>query len=110
MIADIWTVIWKEWRELLFQRGSWRAIMLMLLPSVMLFGIILPRSSGRFWLESLLPLGLWGWLPLLPVTAVIADAFAGGGGTPWRLCWLAPYQNKQFYLVRSLRWWATLGY
>jgi len=28
MIADIWTVIWKEWRELLFQRGSWRAIML----------------------------------------------------------------------------------
>jgi ABC-2 type transport system permease protein len=77
MIADIWTVIWKEWRELLFQRGSWRAIMLSLLPSVMLFGIILPWQLGRFWLESLLPLGLWGWLPLLPVTAVIADAFAG---------------------------------
>jgi len=67
----------KEWRELLFQRGSWRAIMLSLLPSVMLFGIILPSQLGRFWLESLLPLGLWGWLPLLPVTAVIADAFAG---------------------------------
>lgn len=77
MIADIWTVIWKEWRELLFQRGSWRAIMLSLLPSVMLFGIILPSQLGQFWVESLLPLGLWGWLPLLPVTAVIADAFAG---------------------------------
>ena len=77
MIADIWAVIWKEWRELLFQRGSWRAIMLSLLPSVVLFGIILPSQLGQFWVESLLPLGLWGWLPLLPVTAVIADAFAG---------------------------------
>ena len=77
MIADIWTVIWKEWRELLFQRGSWRTIMLSLLPSVVLFGIILPSQLGQFWVESLLPLGLWGWLPLLPVTAVIADAFAG---------------------------------
>lgn len=77
MIADIWAVIWKEWRELLFQRGSWRAITLSLLPSVVLFGIILPSQLGQFWVESLLPLGLWGWLPLLPVTAVIADAFAG---------------------------------
>lgn len=77
MIADIWTVIWKEWRELLFQRGSLRGIMLSLLPSVVLFGIILPSQLGRFWVESPLPLGLWGWLPMLPVTAVIADAFAG---------------------------------
>lgn len=77
MIADIWTVIWKEWRELIFQRGNLRGIMLSLLPSVMLFGIILPSQFGRFWVESPLPLGLWGWLPILPVTAVIADAFAG---------------------------------
>ncbi len=77
MIADIWTVMWKEWRELIFQRGNLRGIMLSLLPSVMLFGIILPSQFGRFWVESPLPLGLWGWLPILPVTAVIADAFAG---------------------------------
>ena len=77
MIADIWTVIWKEWRELIFQRGNLRGIMLSLLPSVMLFGIILPSQVGHFWVESPLPLGLWGWLPMLPVTAVIADAFAG---------------------------------
>ena len=77
MIADIWTVIWKEWRELIFQRGNLRGIMLSLLRSVMLFGIILPSQFGRFWVESPLPLGLWGWLPILPVTAVIADAFAG---------------------------------
>lgn len=77
MIADIWTVTWKEWRELLFGRGSLRGITLSLLPGVVLFGIILPSQTGRLWVESLLPLGLWGWLPMLPVTAVIADAFAG---------------------------------
>ena len=77
MIVDIWTMIWKEWRELLFQRGSLRGIMLSLLPSVVLFGIMLPSQIGRFWVESPLPLGFWGWLPILPVTVVIADAFAG---------------------------------
>lgn len=77
MIADIWTVIWKEWRELLFQRGSLRGIVLSLLPSVMLFGIMLPSQVGRFWIESPLPILVWGWLPVLPVTTVIADAFAG---------------------------------
>jgi ABC-2 type transport system permease protein len=77
MTVDIWTVMWKEWRELLFQRGSLRGIMLSLLPSVLLFGIILPSQIGRFWVESAISLGFWGWLPMLPVTVVIADAFAG---------------------------------
>ncbi|WP_250123656.1 ABC transporter permease subunit [Chroococcidiopsis sp. CCMEE 29] len=77
MITDICTVLWKEWRELLFQRGSLRSIMLSLLPSVVLFGVLLPSQVGHFWVESPLLLGLWGWLPTLPVTAVIADAFAG---------------------------------
>lgn len=77
MITDIWTVIWKEWRELLFQRGNLRGIVLSLLPSVVLFGIILPSQIGRLWAESGLSLGFWGWLPMLPVTVLIADAFAG---------------------------------
>lgn len=77
MIADIWTVIWKEWRELLFQRGNLRGIVLSLLPSIVLFGIVLPSQLGQFWVESAISLGFWGWLPMLPVTVVIADAFAG---------------------------------
>lgn len=77
MITDIWTVIWKEWRELLFQRGSLRGIMLSLLPSVLLFGIMFPAQVGRSWVESSGAIALWGWLPMLPVTGVIADAFAG---------------------------------
>lgn len=77
MIVDIWTMIWKEWRELLFVRGSRRGMILSLLPSVLLFGIIVPSQGGRLWLESPLPLGFSGWLPLLPVIATVADAFAG---------------------------------
>ena len=75
--ADIWTVIWKEWRELLFSRGNLRAILLSLLPSVLIFGIVLPAQIGRVWVESPVSMVLWGWLAMLPVAAIIADAFAG---------------------------------
>lgn len=77
MLTDIWTVMWKEWRELLFQRGSLRGILLSLLPSVLIFGIFLPAQVGRVWVESPASIILWGWLAMLPVTAIIADAFAG---------------------------------
>ena len=75
--ADIWTVIWKEWRELLFSRGNLRSILLSLLPSVLIFGILLPAQVGRVWVDSPMSMVLWGWLAMLPVTAIIADAFAG---------------------------------
>ena len=75
--ADIWTVIWKEWRELLFSRGNLRSILLSLLPSVLIFGILLPAQVGRVWVDSPVSIILWGWLAMLPVTAIIADAFAG---------------------------------
>ena len=77
MIADILTVIWKEYRELLFARGNLRGIALSLLLPVVVFGIMLPSQIGRVWVESPLSVGLWGWLSLLFVTGVIADAFAG---------------------------------
>lgn len=69
--------MWKEWRELLFSRGNLRAILLSLLPSVLIFGILLPAQVGRVWVESPISMVLWGWLAMLPVTAIIADAFAG---------------------------------
>lgn len=77
MITDIWTVIWKEWRELLFQRGSQRATALSWLLSVLIFGVILPVQIGRSWVETSLTIVFWVWLPTLPVLALIADTFAG---------------------------------
>ncbi|MBW4663869.1 MAG: ABC transporter permease subunit [Chroococcus sp. CMT-3BRIN-NPC107] len=75
--ADIWAVIWKEWRELLFSRGNLRSILLSLLPSVLIFGVFLPAQVGHVWVDSPVSMVLWGWLSMLPVTAIIADAFAG---------------------------------
>lgn len=77
MISDIYTVIWKEWRELLFQRGSIRATLLSLLPLLLIFGLFLPSQIGSAWVNTPLTIMFWGWLPTLPVIALIADAFAG---------------------------------
>lgn len=77
MISDIWTVIWKEWRELLLQRGSLRTTLLSLVPLLLVFGIFLPSQIGRVWVESPITIMFWGWLPTLQVMALIADAFAG---------------------------------
>lgn len=77
MIADVWTVIWKEWRELLRQRESMRSGILRLLIFVGVFGIFLPLQMGREWVDSPKLLMLWAWVPLFLVTSVVADAFAG---------------------------------
>jgi len=77
MITDIWTVIWKEWRELLFQRGSLKTTILSWLPLILIFGLLMPIQIGLFWVESPFTIAYWGWLPTLPVMALIADSFAG---------------------------------
>ena len=77
MISDIYSVIWKEWRELLFQRGSLRATLLSVVPLLLIFGLFLPSQVGSVWVETPLTIMFWGWLPTLPVMALIADAFAG---------------------------------
>lgn len=77
MISDIYTVIWKEWRELLFQRGSLRATLLSVVPLLLIFGLFLPSQVGSVWVETPLTIMFWAWLPTLPVMALIADAFAG---------------------------------
>lgn len=77
MISEIYTVVWKEWRELLFQRGSLRTTIMSLLPLLLVFGIFIPSQIGSAWVESPLTIIFWAWLPTLQVFALIADAFAG---------------------------------
>ncbi|MBC7264060.1 MAG: ABC transporter permease [Chloroflexi bacterium] len=76
MIADIWTVMWKEWKEMLLSGGG-RGGRLGLLVFVAVFGIYLPLQMGRDWVESPVALFYWMWVPLFLVTSVIADSFAG---------------------------------
>lgn len=77
MIADIWTIIWKEWKELLLSRGSGRGGVVRLAIMVAIFGIFLPLQTGREWVTSPMGLAFWAWVPLFLVVGVVADAFAG---------------------------------
>lgn len=77
MIADIITVMWKEWRELLRQRESMRGGVLRILIFAGVFGVFLPLQTGREWVESPKLMALWIWVPLFLVTTVVADSFAG---------------------------------
>ena len=77
MMADVWTIIWKEWKELLLSRGSKRGGVARLAIMVAVFGLFLPLQTGREWVTSPMVLVFWAWVPLILVVGVVADAFAG---------------------------------
>ncbi len=77
MVADIWTMTWKEWRELLSQRCNSYEGALGLLLILGVFGVAWPVGKGISWLASPIVLFLAGWVPFMLVTSAVADAFAG---------------------------------
>ncbi len=77
MIGDVWTIMLKEWKELLLQRGNMRGGWLSLLVMIAVFGVYLPLQTGRGWVETPATLAIWLWVPLFLVTSVVADSFAG---------------------------------
>jgi ABC-2 type transport system permease protein len=77
MLTDILTIIEKELRELLFQRGQGRSTTLRLLIFVGVFGILMPLQSGVESVTSPVSLAFWAWIPYLLVSGVTADTFAG---------------------------------
>jgi ABC-2 type transport system permease protein len=77
IVADVWTVMWKEWKVLLVRRDSVRGGILNLLIFVGVFGVFMPLQMGRDWVESPMTLVLSVWVPLFAVAGVVADSFAG---------------------------------
>ena len=77
MITDIYTILWKELKELVLQQGAQRGGWLRLAIFLGVFGVFMPLQSGREWVTSPLNLVFWAWLPFLLVSSVIADSFAG---------------------------------
>jgi ABC-2 type transport system permease protein len=77
LISDLWTVMWKEWKELLVQRGSLRGGLLSLLVVVAFFSVIPPLQIGSDWVDSPVVLFLSGWVSFLLVSSIVADSFAG---------------------------------
>lgn len=76
-MTDILTVIWKERKGLLKQRGSrFRALWVLIVPVLML-GIVLPMQEGHAWVEDYWSLIGSIFVPLLLVATVIPESFAG---------------------------------
>lgn len=78
MIADILTVAGKELREILTLGGDARGRgKLSLVILVLIFGIVFPMQNGREWVTSPINIMVWGWMPFLWVSGIVADLFAG---------------------------------
>ena len=76
MFNDIGTILWKEWHELIRQRGS-RSGLINWLIMVALLGFFMPFQAGATWVSHpLVPL-LWAWPPVLAVMWIMSDSFAG---------------------------------
>ena len=76
MNADIWTVVWKEYREMFRGPGS-RFNVAVLIGTVGLIGVLMPMQQGVGFVTSPLTLLYCLWIPMLIVPSTIADSFAG---------------------------------
>lgn len=77
LLQDMSTIIWKEWKEILLQRGNFRGGAFGLLLFLGVFGIMLPLQFGAELVNNPLVLVFWAWVPLLLVMGVVIDSFAG---------------------------------
>jgi ABC-2 type transport system permease protein len=77
MAHDIFTVMWKEWKELLQFHGSSRSGLIGLLVMIVIFGIVMPLQWGPMWVESGASLTLWLVIPMMLAATIVADTFAG---------------------------------
>lgn len=83
MIADIWTVMVKEWREYVAGAGAGggsgrgRGVVALLL-IIGVISILLPLQMGRAYVTSAVPVIVDGlYLPLIILLNLVADSFAG---------------------------------
>jgi ABC-2 type transport system permease protein len=77
MIKDVFIIMWKEWKEIIIQRGSTRGGIISLLIIVIVLGILPPLQWGTSWVKSPFALALAMWIPLMLVSNVVSDSFAG---------------------------------
>src|SRR5438132_1753916 len=75
-MSDIWTMMWKESKDVLFQ-GGWRSLIRPLFV-IGIMGIYLPLQFGSQWVD-LTPIGmvLLLWIPFFVIISFIGDAIAG---------------------------------
>jgi len=76
-MSDVLTVAWKEVKELLALGGNLKGGRLGMIIMFVVFGVFLPLQSGAKWVTSPVTMMYWAWVPLMLVTGLIADSFAG---------------------------------
>ena len=75
-MSDIWTMVWKEWNELVLQGGRAQYIRPVILIGIM--GVALPLRIGRTWLElPIYVLLILLYVPFFTIISFIGDAIAG---------------------------------
>jgi ABC-2 type transport system permease protein len=77
-LNDVRTIIWKELKELLLQRGTTRrGVIASLIVPIAFLGILMPLEQGARWVESPATLVVWIIVPAFLVATLICDSFAG---------------------------------
>jgi ABC-2 type transport system permease protein len=74
-MTDAFSIVWKEWREVMGQRGLRGKSGILL--NIAVFGGILPLQFGPEWITRPGSAIIWSWVPMYLVMTVITDAFAG---------------------------------
>ncbi|MGQ0647312.1 MAG: ABC transporter permease subunit [Gemmatimonadaceae bacterium] len=77
MITDLWTVVRKEWTEILdqfarFKRGGWSVILV-----VCFLGIFVPLQLGPGWVNFPAMFFYWPFLTASMTSTIVSDAVAG---------------------------------
>lgn len=76
-MRDIMTVIWKEWRGVFRQRGSFLKVVLTLLFPLGFFVLFLPWEAGEAWFSRAPSLLASLATPMLLILLLVPDSFAG---------------------------------
>lgn len=76
-MADVLTVMRKEWQEYVLAGSGLKGGRIGLVIMLLVFGVLLPAQNGPGWISSPAPLLAWAWVPLMLVSGVVADSFAG---------------------------------
>jgi ABC-2 type transport system permease protein len=75
-MSDMWTMIWKEWKDFLLSGG--RSDLLRPLLNIATLGIILPLSFSQHWIDlDAAPVLIVLFTPFMFVILLIGDAIAG---------------------------------
>ncbi len=75
-MSDIWTMVWKEWKDFLWSGG--RSDVLRPLLNIVILGVILPLSFSQHWIDlDPTPVLIILFTPFMFVILLISDAIAG---------------------------------